>query len=375
MCFCLFIGYDAELNTNTNLNPVQGLDAVPDLHIDIKKDKNRRSRVSRWTPNNRDAAKSGWTPNGRGSALSVWTPRSPFNDVVRFRAMTHSKWDAMTVYPVANRVSRGMSMFPDTAMAQTLDTKTSSKRLSAPSLVLLAISFLTAVSGSLYVSSFALPFVEDFGVDSEVSGYLDATANVFSFLVLSAILKFASNYDLLQYPFDILMTAGVIAAGNLLFAVVYAEWIAYTVHWVIRRMAIVVMGCELVSRLYLCPPAAFGAVTSIGGTLKTIGYLIGGTSGPLLFTASHKLPFIVVGVLNILLCVIVGVFYVYRLRILSAMEFDDETKGHYLLMERADNLKSESVELQEVDKEHVTEIRRITRYSVTASDVVWHKDQ
>ena len=248
-----------------------------------------------------------------------------------------------------------------------------SKWLSAPSFVLLAISFLTAVSGSLYVASFALPFAEDFGISSAVSGYLDATANIFSFLVLSAILKFSTKYDLLQYPFDILMTAGVFAAGNLMFAIFYAPWIAYTVHWIIRRIVVVVMGCEMVSRLYLCPPAAFGAVTSIGGMIKTIGYLTGATIGPLLFAASHKLPFIVCTVLNILLCVIVGVVYVYRLRILSAMEFDDETQGHYLLMERANNNRTESAERQEMDKEHVHEVRRLVAHSVTASDVVWSK--
>ncbi len=69
-----------------------------------------------------------------------------------------------------------------------------------------------------------------------------------------------------------MLVAVVFAVGNVLFTVFYAEWIAYSVHWVIRRIVVVLMGCEMVSRLYLCPPAAFGKVTSIGGMLKTVGY-------------------------------------------------------------------------------------------------------
>merc|ERR1719334_3361 len=284
--------------------------------------------------------------------------------------MTHSKWDhlVMAADPTG-RATRGMSMFPDTEM-ETAGTQTSSKRLSAPSLVLLAISFLTAVSGSLYVASFALPFAEDFGISSAVSGYLDATANIFSFLVLSTILKFSTKYDHLQYPFDILMTAGVFAAGNLMFAIFYAPWIAYTVHWIIRRIVVVVMGCEMVSRLYLCPPAAFGAVTSIGGMIKTIGYLTGATIGPLLFTAWHKLPFLIMAVLNLFLIAVVGSVYVYRMKILSEMDFDDETKGSYMLMERASNIKLQTERQQEIDKHHVKELKRVIRHSVTASDMM-----
>merc|ERR1719385_242701 len=242
------------------------------------------------------------------------------------------------------------------------DTVSGSSGLNAPIFVLLVISLVTAVSGSLYVASFPLPFAADFGIDSEVGGYLDAAANVFSFLVLSVFLKYSSSSKLCRYPFDILLIAAVFAIGNLLFMVFYAEWIAYSVHWVIRRISVVVMGCEMVSRLYLCPPAAFNKVTSIGGMIKTIGYLTGATIGPLLFTASHKLPFIVCAVLNILLCVIVGVVYVYRLRILSEMDFDDETKGSYMLMERAANTKLQTERQQEIDKHHVKELKRVIRH-------------
>ena len=257
-------------------------------------------------------------------------------------------------------------MFPDTVFDQGTNTK-----LTLPSIVLLLIALITAISGSLYVASFPLPFAKDFGINSTVGGYLDAAANVFSFIVLSVFLRYSSSSKLCRYPFDILLIAAVFAIGNVLFIVFYAEWIAYSVHWVIRRISVILMGCEMVSRLYLCPPAAFGKVTSIGGMLKTIGYLTGATIGPILFSVSHKLPFAVIAVLNIMLIVVVGAVYVYRLRILSAMEFDDDTKGQYLLMERANNNRKESPEHQEMDREHVSEIRRM--FSVTASDVVWMK--
>ena len=157
------------------------------------------------------------------------------------------------------------------AMASASNPK--GKWLTPPTAVLLVIVFITAVSGSLYVASFPLPFAEDFGINSTVGGYLDAAANVFSFIVLSVFLRYSSSSKLCRYPFDVVLIAAVFAVGNVLFTVFYAEWIAYSVHWVIRRIVVVLMGCEMVSRLYLCPPAAFGKVTSIGGMLKTIGYL------------------------------------------------------------------------------------------------------
>ena len=100
-------------------------------------------------------------------------------------------------------------------------------------------------------------------------------------------------------------------------------------------------------------------------------YLTGATIGPILFSVSHKLPFVVMAVLNIILIVVVGAVYVYRLRILSAMEFDDDVEGQYLLMERANNNRKESPEHQEMDKVHVSEVRRMVAHSVTASDVPW----
>lgn len=277
-----------------------------------------------------------------------------------------------------------MSAFPDLNMTveEAMESELASSGLSAPSVVLLVIAFVTAVSGSLYVASFPLPFAADFGIDSEVGGYLDAAANVFSFLVLSVFLKYSSSSKLCRYPFDILVIALVFAIGNILFIVFYAEWIAYSVHWVIRRISIVVMGCEMVSRLYLCPPAAFNKVTSIGGMLKTIGYLTGATIGPLLFTASHKLPFIVMAALNLILIAIVSAVYFYRITLIqkemrSHFIIDDDDDGidtqtmnNYLLLERAWNNKKHSEKQQKIDKLHVQQITRIVRHSVTASDVL-----
>ena len=242
------------------------------------------------------------------------------------------------------------------------------KWLTAPTIVLLIIVIITAFCNSLYATTFSLIFAQDFGISSTVGGYLDAAANIFSFIVLSLFLKYSTKSALLQYPFDILSIAIVFVIGHILFFLFYAEWIAYSVHWIIRRMTIVMMGLQMVSRLYLCPPAAFNKVTSIAGLLRTTGFLSGSTLGPILFTVNHRLSFVVMAVMNIILFIVVSTVYVYRNRKLSAMEFDDETKGQYLLMERAMNHKLESDEAKERERKVISETKRMLR-RVTATDI------
>jgi len=343
---------------------------VPELTVNIGSPQARDTAPSRWTPLARDAARSGWSPNVRRSmALSRWSPRAPLQDTIRFRAMTHSRFAAISVVSPRTRRTRGISMYPDTVHEEDDDQKW----LTAPVAVLLVAVFISAVTGSMYVASFPLPFAEDFGIHSTVGGYLDAAANVFSFLVLTVFLKYSSSSVLCRYPYDMVLIAAMFAVGNLLFMAFYAEWIAYSVHWIIRRIVVVLMGCEMVSRLYLCPPAAFGKVTSIGGLLKTIGYVVGAAVGPLLFSLNHRLPFAVMAVLNIILVVVVCTVYLLRKRVLSLIHFDEDTKGQYLLMERALNNKHKSEAHQQMDKEHVSMLQRTVRRSVTASDVVWVK--
>ena len=88
-----------------------------------------------------------------------------------------------------------------------------------------------------------------------------------------------------QYPYDIMMSVALAVVGAALYSVFYAEWNAYSVHLVIRKMHGVVLSLEMVSRLYLCPPAAFAKVTSIAGMLATVGFTTGATLGPILLTA------------------------------------------------------------------------------------------
>merc|ERR1719295_1052777 len=122
----------------------------------------------------------------------------------------------------------------------------------------------------------------------------------------------------------------------------YVEWIAYSVHWFIYHLPVNAQIAEMLSRLYLCPPSGFNKVTAITGFLKTGAFLIGSILGPILFVIHHTLPFMVIVALSAVTIVLMGTVYCYRMRILSAMEFDEEIKGQYLLMERAYLMKDES---------------------------------
>ncbi len=102
--------------------------------------------------------------------------------------------------PVVTRGTRGISMFPYVPENETtLGDGAKRKWLTPPTAVLLVLVFVTAVSGSLYVASFPLPFAEDFGINSTVGGYLDAAANVFSFIVLSVFLRYSTSSKLCRY--------------------------------------------------------------------------------------------------------------------------------------------------------------------------------
>ena len=167
------------------------------------------------------------------------------------------------------------------------------------------------------------------------------------------------------------MIAGVFAVGNVLFVVFYAEWIAYSVHWIIRWINVSMFGVQMVSRLYVCPPAAFNKVASIGGMLKAVGFLSGSSLGPILFTADDRLPFVVMAALNVLLMIVVATVYVYRLRILSAMEFDDDIKGQYLLMERAANDPDKSPENKAAMKRQITMTQDMLRSPTSLIDLAF----
>lgn len=292
-----------------------------------------------------------------GSPRSPRTPRSPLT------LTTHSMKSVVSPLHIGGEDSPQHST----------EESTSIKWLNAPVLVLLLVVVITAFCGTLYATSFSLVFAQDFGINSTVGGYLDAAANVFSFILLTVFLKFSSKCSLFQYPFDILLIAVVFVIGNVLFTVFYTEWIAYSVHWIIRRITVTMMGVQMVSRLFLCPPEAFNKVASIAGLLTTTGYLSGATLGPILFMLEKRLPFMVMAVLNIMLIVVVSTVYVHRRRVLSAMDFDDDVKGQYLLMERAANDPDKSEEHRIVEKRRITATREMLRRQTTATDVSWHK--
>ena len=209
-------------------------------------------------------------------------------------------------------------------------------RMLSPSMyALMFCRFIDAMSAEIYVISYPVIFESEFGINSTVGGYLNAAANVFSYLVLSLIIRYSDRTALFQYPYHIMMVVTICIIGNMSYVVFYAEWIAYSLHWIMRRFHIVVSGLAMVSRLYLVPPDAFNRITSIVGMLKTGGYLIGSAVGPILCTVSFKLPFLVMAVMNTVAVLVVGIVFYFRRKYLSSLDLGDDTKGNYLMMERA----------------------------------------
>lgn len=183
--------------------------------------------------------------------------------------------------------------------------------------------------------SYPVIFEVEFGINSTVGGYLNAAANIFAFLVLSLIMRLSTHSVLCQYPYHIIIVVGIFIIGNISYVVFYAEWIAYSLHWIIRRFHIVVSGCGMVSRLYLCPQDKFNQITSTVGALKTGGYLIGSAVGPILCALSFKLPFLVMASINIVAVIAVGVVYLHRRNFLLSLNMAEESNDDYLSMERA----------------------------------------
>ena len=206
------------------------------------------------------------------------------------------------------------------------------KLLSPSVYCLLFIQAMVGLTGAMYWAAHPIVFVTEFGIGSVVAGYLSAAGGVFSFIVLSVIVKNSKKFKVFQYPFDILLLALVYAIGNAAFIVFDGQWVAYSFHWIILGLCNVMRGCESVSRLDLCPPAAFSRITSIAGALRTVGYLSGSALGAMLCTVSTKLPFMVVVVLEVILAVVIFMVYIRRVRYLSTFHDEDVS---YLIKEKA----------------------------------------
>ena len=257
-----------------------------------------------------------------------------------------------------------------TADTEQFDTDApSTKWLTIPTIVLLIVGTIPSCTSDLYSSTFPFVFAQDFGIDSETSGQLSAVSNVISFILLSVFLKLSTKFTLFHYPYDILLLSAVYAIGNILFFIFSAKWTAFSVHLIINRITPVIYGMQTVSRLLLCPPSTFNKVASISSVLSSAGYLSGSALGPVLFTMDKRLPFVVSAALNIMLIVVVVAVYIYRKRILSEMEFDDDIKEQYLLMERAANDEAKSAEEKQMSKVVVHVTQTMLSKEITATDL------
>jgi len=108
--------------------------------------------------------------------------------------------------------------------------------------------------------------------------------------------------------------------------------------------------------------------------MKNAGYLLGAVMGPILYTVSERLPFTVMAAMNIGLIFVVGVMFFFRWKKLSAMDFDDDVNGNYLLMERANNNKADetrTAEDEEREKRNIESLRNMMSLTVTATHLGW----
>ena len=146
---------------------------------------------------------------------------------------------------------------PKSMAGESASNSTSITMWNVPTLMLMFVVTNSGLMTTLYLSSFSLAFAEDLGVNSTVSGWLAAAGSVLSFILINVLLKCRDSSSLFRYPFDIAMLITVFLIGNVLFAVFYAEWIAYSVHLIIIDLPVNAFVAEMVSRLDLCPPSIF----------------------------------------------------------------------------------------------------------------------
>lgn len=101
-------------------------------------------------------------------------------------------------------------------------------------------------------------------------------------------------------------------------------------------MHIVVIGIDMISRVYLTAPSVFNRIASIGGMLRSLGYLVGSAVGPNVLSISTKVPFLIMAIINFSIAMLVITVFIYRRRYLMKMEseFEDNVKGNYLMMEK-----------------------------------------
>lgn len=208
------------------------------------------------------------------------------------------------------------------------------KLLSPSMFMLLAILTICAVIDTLYLTAYPIVFAEDFDISSTVGGYLYAASSIFSLLVLSILTALSGRSKLCQYPYDLVLLLTVYMIGNAFYAIFYAPWIAYSFHWIIAGLPTAMRGCEMVSRLYLCPPEEFNRMTSIGGFLKMAGFLLGAVLGPLLCSISLRLPFIVLSASSALLLIATLLVFVRRYGFLRSMSFHDDVGTDFLSTEK-----------------------------------------
>lgn len=79
------------------------------------------------------------------------------------------------------------------------------KRLSPSMYVLFFVCTLDSICGEMYGIVYPVVFEEDFGISATVGGYLEALGSVFTYLVLTIVLKYTSRSALCRYPYTLLI--------------------------------------------------------------------------------------------------------------------------------------------------------------------------
>ena len=79
------------------------------------------------------------------------------------------------------------------------------KNVSASMYALLIVVFLDAMCAEMYFIAYPVVFETDFGISTTVTGYVNIAGNIFSYLMLSVMVKYTNRWKLFQYPCSIII--------------------------------------------------------------------------------------------------------------------------------------------------------------------------
>eukprot|EP01083_Nonionella_stella_P205292 747720_1 len=232
--------------------------------------------------------------------------------------------------------------------------------------VLLLLVFIVNFCMEMYAVCAPIAFITEFHISASVTGYLSAAGSAIAFCALTANHKFTKHYPKWNYPYNMACFIVFYLSGYLMYAIFYDSWIVFSFHLLSYYNSLPrgVTSLEMTTRcsLLLTNEKAFQMITGLTGLLMNIAYVLGSAIGPALFEIWPRLPFAIASLLNMVLLIVMFLFYYRRCKFLDAY-FDqkDGVHGDYINSEEKYyiSLNQNSSD----DKEYVNRTRRLSNVS------------